>query len=184
MNADHSRLAHVALREGLLVGILALASALFMNHGILYLAGDTVPRTTRPEAYVLVTAILYVFVRGIDLLLRARAPRVRANLVLCPECGQELGDATPVGSTGRRAEPLSPRPTEKQILAAVALRRAIDDARRIAELRGRRADPVVAAFRGDFENAPTALLAAREDPDVVMASKRVPREPWRPRLGR
>ena len=184
VNPNESRLAHVALREALLLGILALASVLFINHGILYLTGDVAPRSTRPESYALVTVVLYVFVRGIDLVLRVRAPRVKADLVLCPECGQDLADGTPKAAQVDRTEPLTPRPTEKEILAAVALRRAIDDARRVAELRGRGVDPVVSAFRGDFENAPAALLKAREELELPTSAPRVPREPWRPKIGR
>jgi hypothetical protein len=184
MSLNGSRIAHVVLRESLLVGILALASVLYIYHGILYLMGDVAPRSTRPEAYILVTAILYVFVRGIDLVLRSRAPRVKANLELCPECGQELSDAAPKLIHPQVSEPLEPRPSQKEVLAAVALRKAIDDARDVARMRGRAVDPVVSALRGDFRNAPAAVLASREDSDGASHAKPVPREPWRPRLGR
>lgn len=184
VNANRSRLVELAMRELLLLGIVALAAVLFINHGLLYLNGDNVPRTTRPEAYILATAIFYVFVRGVDIVLRMRAPRVAADLVLCPECGQELGDPTPKANPGHATIDVSQRPSERDVLTAVALRRAIDEARRIAARRGRTVDPVVSAIRGDFENAPAAMLREPEEGDSGLDIPRIPREPWRPKLRR
>ena len=148
MEAVKARAVHALLREALLVTLLLGAAFLFLNHGLLYFTGDTTPRSTRPEAYVMTTLALYIFVRGIDMVLRLRLPpREEGGLVLCPECGQELDDPTPQGLEAHFREPGTGRPSERDVLAAIALRKALDDARRAAKTRVRRDGLPTAATR-------------------------------------
>ncbi len=169
MNASEQRLANLAVRELLLLGLLASAAVLFINHGLLYFTGDTTPRSTRPEAYVVTTLVLYVFVRGTFLVLGLRPPRVHGDLVLCPECGQELEDATPKGLADHYGTTVTPRPTERDVLAAIALRKAVDEARYNAQRRSAGPDPLAALLKGDIENLTSAVQFVRgtrapEDP--------------------
>jgi len=172
VSAQGHRFIHLALREALLVALLAAAAGLFINHGLLYLTGDTTPRSTRPEAYVLSTLVLYLFVRGVDLVLRLRPPRVQGDLVLCPECRQELPDGTPQGIEAHFRRPLTPPPTEREILAAIALRKAVDEARYNAQRRGTGLDPLAALLKGDVANPASAVQVVR--------GTRAPEEPKGP----
>jgi hypothetical protein len=77
-----------AVREVLFVVICGAGGWLFLNHGILYLRGDPLPAVSR-EAYVLTTAVLYLFVRSLTLVAGGRAFPARDD-VRCPECGAPI----------------------------------------------------------------------------------------------
>ena len=155
MNARRSWLAHVALKEVLLLGIAAIAAALFYNHEVLYFDGSA-PRPTDPAAYVVLTTILYLLLQVARLAFSFRGPKVRGDLILCPECGQPLDDGTPKGVEAHHEAVLTPRPTEKEVLAAVALRKAIDDAR-VAAQRSAAVRANVPELLGQIENPPVDL---------------------------
>lgn len=169
MNASEQGLVNLAVRELLLLGLLAGAAVLFINHGLLYFTGDTTARSTRPEAYVVTTLVLYLFVRGVYLVLSLRPPRVQGDLVLCPECGQELDDPTPKGLADHHRVPVTPRPTERDVIAAIALRKAVDEARFNAQRRNAGPDPLAALLKIDIEN-PTS-------PVQVVRGTRAPEDP-------
>ncbi|MGQ0796953.1 MAG: hypothetical protein ACT4OI_03695 [Methanobacteriota archaeon] len=177
MNASESRFVEVLLRELLLLALLGGAAVLFINHGILYFTGDTALRSSRPEAYVVTTLVFYVFVRGVYLVLSVRPHRVQGDLVLCPECGQELADPTAAGLAEHYQEVLTPKPSERDVLAAIALRKAVDEARFNAERRGAGPDPLAALVRGNLDNLPAGVKVVRgtREPDDA-------RRPSRPKM--
>lgn len=154
MDASGNRLAAVVVREALLLALLAVGAWVFLNHGLLYFTGDTAPRSTRAEAYVVTTLVFYVFVRGTFLVLSLRPPRAEGDLVPCPECGQELDDGTPKGLIEHYRTALTPRPTERDVLAAIALRRAVDKARLGADRTRRGTDPLDALLDRIVDNPP------------------------------
>ncbi len=96
-----------ALREVLFVVICGAGAWLFLNHGILYLRGDPLPAIPM-EAYVLTTAVLYLFVRSLTLVAGGRALPARDD-ARCPECGAPIrtGD---VPDSGPRPEGPAPDP--------------------------------------------------------------------------
>ena len=160
MNANERRFMHIVAREALFLAIAALGSLVFIQHALLYLDRTWRPQLVPTQAYLLSTLVLYVFLRAITVVALMRPPRVRAGIELCPECGQPFDDGTPKGVAAHRQAPLTPRPTEREILAAVALRKAIDDAR---AARARAVSGIgVRSLRlpGDIENAP---IRPRED---------------------
>lgn len=174
MNARRSWLAHVALKETLLLGIAAIAAALFHNHEILYFDGSA-PRPTDPAAFVVLTTILYLLLQVARLAFSVRGPKVRGDLILCPECGQPLDDGTPKGVEAHQEVALTPRPTEKEVLAAVALRKAIDDARVAAE-RSAAVRASVSDLPGRIEN-PSLDLEEIPDTGRPLVIRRVVRGP-------
>lgn len=162
-------------REGLLFAIAAAAAIVLLNHGNLYLAGPLRIENPRIEAYVLVTAVAYLFLRFLVLAVEMRPTRVHADLVRCPECGQWLDDRTAAGLEAHRRIELTPKPTEKSIISAVALRRAVDAARLGPDqVKGRRpADAVAGA--GQRDDLPgDDVLVALNDPDFLARSRHGP----------
>jgi len=89
------RLAHIALREGSFVSLSVLGAILFLNHQILYMAGDG-PSSLSWQAYAASTVVIYGFLRGIFFVGGMRVPRVGARPDVCPECGQPLEGGTPL----------------------------------------------------------------------------------------
>lgn len=177
MNARRSWLAHVALKEVLLLGIAAVAAALFYNHEVLYFNGST-PRPVAPEAYVVLTTIVYLLLQTARLAFTFRGPKIRGDLILCPECGQPLDDGTPKGVEAHHQTVLTPKPTEKEVLAAVALRKAIDDARASAQ-RSAAVRAGVPELPGHIEN-PSVDLTDIPDAGRPLVIRRVVRGPPAP----
>ncbi|MGI0148140.1 MAG: hypothetical protein ACREDF_01225, partial [Thermoplasmata archaeon] len=95
-------LSRFAVREVLLVGIAGLASFVFINHDALYLPEQFHLSDVRIESYILVTSILYLFLRMVIIIVEMRPPPGRAELVQCPECGQWLADLSATGLEAHR----------------------------------------------------------------------------------
>jgi len=112
-----------------LVGLAAAGAFVFINHENLYLTHPFQLADVRIESYALATIMIYLFLRLVILALEMRPTRAPANLVRCPECGQWLDVRTAAGLAAHRRIELTPKPTQKEIVAAVALRRAVDATR-------------------------------------------------------
>jgi hypothetical protein len=174
--------ARFALREVSLVAIAAAAAVILLTYGNLYLNGAVRIENTRIEPYFLVTAVTYLFLRFVAIALEMRSPRVHADLVRCPECGRWLDDPTASGLEAHRRVELTPKPTEKEIVSAVALRRAVDAARLGIHQRadGRMASgPSGPPRPSDLTGAD--MIAAQNDPDFPEGSRQGP--PIRPEPG-
>ena len=91
---QRARLVHIALREGSFLSLSVVGAILFLNHQILYMAGDG-PSVLPWSAYVASTAVIYAFVRGMFFVGEMRVPRAGQDPSVCPECGQPLADGTP-----------------------------------------------------------------------------------------
>ncbi|MGI0149377.1 MAG: hypothetical protein ACREDF_07595 [Thermoplasmata archaeon] len=92
---QRARLVHIALREGSFLSLSVVGAILFLNHQILYMAGDG-PSVLPWSAYVASTAVIYAFVRGMFFVGEMRVPRAGQDPSVCPECGQPLADGTPL----------------------------------------------------------------------------------------
>jgi hypothetical protein len=172
------------VREALLVGIAAAASFVFLNHEILYLDRPFQVADSRIEPYLLATAILYLFLRLVIAVAEMRPARAPAELVRCPECGQRLDDRSAAGLEAHRRIELTPRPSPKEVVSAVALRKAVDAARfgphSPAENEGAR----VPIGQKPVNLADADLLAALNDPDFLERARHSPQPPPDPRLKR
>ena len=189
MHAFRTRQSRFAMREVLVLGLAAAAAILFIRHDMLYLRGGDGNADAPLASYILATTLFYLGIRFVVLAVDLRPPRVHAELVRCPECGQWLDDPTPSGREDHHRVVITPKPTEKEVLAAVALRKAVDaaraDARRREELDG--LDDVVP--RRASENPTNGdLLRALEDPDALERLLHGPSPPFQakddPRLKR
>jgi hypothetical protein len=116
-------------REILLLGIAVAAAFVFINHDNLYLTHAFRLADVRIESYTLATAMIYLFLRLVIVALELRPTRAHAHVVRCPECGEWLDDPTTAGLEAHRRIELTPKPSPKEIVSAVALRRAVDMAR-------------------------------------------------------
>ena len=157
MTAVEERWERTVGREAALLGVAAIGAYLFFIHGSLYLQAGSEGRPVTLEGFLLVTAIVYLFLR---LILQVGAlfyPEREPRTVVCADCGKALEE--PVPPPPEPAPPIAapPKPSEKEILAAVMLRKAIDEARRSAhkELVGPRNPARLPA--GDVENSPVPL---------------------------
>ncbi len=152
-----SRFARVAFREFAILVIGGIGAIVFLNHEFFYFNQKFTPYDGPMWAYFLLAAVLYLFVRMVFLVAGMFFPRRRPEFILCPECGRELDDASPHGVAEHNRITLTPKPTEKEILAAIMLRKAIDDARRSAKhgLAGPRAE--LPSAPGEAENPPVTF---------------------------
>jgi hypothetical protein len=116
-------------REILLFVIAAAASFAFLNHDNLYLQGRFRLIIDRIEPYLLVTAVSYLFLRVVVLAIELRPPRVHAELVRCPECGQWIDDRSAAGRAAHSKAESAPKPTPKVVVPHVTLRKAVEAAR-------------------------------------------------------
>ena len=157
VSASPSRFARIATREAAILGIGGVAAVVFLNHEFFYLRPGFAPYDGPLPAYFVLTAVLYLFVRMAFLVAGMFFPRKRPEFILCPECGRELDDASPHRVAEHNRITLTPRPTEKEVLAAIMLRKAIDDARRSSthELAGPRVE--VPGPPGAVENPPVSF---------------------------
>ena len=153
MELSERRFMRTTARECALLAVAALGAFLFFIHGSLYLQAGSTARPLSLEGFLLVTAILYLFLRLVFVVAGLYLPRPRTGYVVCPECGRAYDEAAPGGAVRHRRAPLASRPTEKEVLAAIMLRKAIDEARRSArrDLAGPRAEEI--RVPGEIENA-------------------------------
>ncbi|TLZ42191.1 MAG: hypothetical protein E6K19_08380 [Methanobacteriota archaeon] len=121
-------------REILLFVIAAAASFAFLNHDNLYLQGRFRLIIDRIEPYLLVTAVAYLFLRAAVIAIELRPPRVHAELVRCPECGQWIDDRSAAGlaahseaESARKVAPkVAPKVTPMTAVTLAALRKAVE----------------------------------------------------------
>jgi len=172
-------------REILLVGIAAAASFVFINHENLYLDHPFAFADARIESYILATTVLYLFLRLVLIAAEMRSPRVHAELVRCPECGQWIDDPTTAGLEAHRRIELTPKPSPKEIASAVALRRALEAARLgVPSAAGRRMDERTRAAPRPENSASLDRIETHNDPDFLERARHSPKPPSDPRLKR
>jgi hypothetical protein len=125
--------------------------------------------------FAALVTVLYLFLRMAFIVAGMFFPRKRPEFVLCPECGRELDDASPHGVADHNRIALTPKPTGKEVLAAIMLRKAIEDARRSArrDLAGPRVE--VPSLPDDAENMPVSF----EELDRILARLTPTRGPKR-----
>ncbi len=157
MSGSATRFHRVAAREGLLLATAGAGAFVFVNHENLYRVSSWTWGNASPAGYVATTALLYVFARVLFLLAGMYLAPPTEPLVLCPECGRILGDASARGRERHRRQPVSRKPTDREVLAAVMLRKAIDDARRAAKRPLVPPDDSRVLLPGDVENAPLRI---------------------------
>ncbi len=191
MGGYQSRETRFALREIALVALAGTASFLFINHENLYFKGPFVLSSAPLEAYFLATIVIYLFLRLVIIAAEMRFPRAHGELVRCPECGQWLDDPTAAGLEAHHRIFLTSKPSEQEIVSALALRKAVDAARLGAQ--GSRAasrdDTPAAPIDLDDDSGPDLLAALDEpdlldDPDFLERLRHSPNPPREPRLKR
>ena len=133
MDLGDRRFVGVVGRELALVGVAVLGTVVFLLHPELYLTGSPGHAITLGN-FLLVTVILYVLLRLIFFVAGYYLPRPAPKTVVCPECGHALDGSHPKTVRHRKVM-LSAKPTEREVLAAVMLRKAIDDARKSSHRR-------------------------------------------------
>ena len=174
-----------AAREFAIVSLAGLASFLFLNHENLYLREPFALSNAPIEAYFLATIIIYLFLRMLIIAVEMRPTRSRKGAIRCPVCGQRLDTLTAAGRDAHRRIELTPKPSEREIVSAVALRKAVDAAHfstRASKAVSR--DDVTTSAR-DLENVSSRdLVAAIEDPDLLERLRHSPHPPLDPRLKR
>ncbi len=153
MELSDSRYVRRTAREFAVLAVAAIGAFLFFIHGSLYLQSGSTARPLTLEGFLLVTTILYLFLRLIFLVAGFYFPQARPEYVVCPECGRAYDEAVPGEAAEHRRSAVTPRPTEREVMAAIMLRKAIDEARRSSrhELAGPR-DEIV-RLPGEVENA-------------------------------
>ena len=114
-----------------------------------------------------------------------RPTRARKGAVRCPECGQRLDTLTVGGREAHRRIELTPKPSEKEIVSAVALRKAVDAAHFSARASKVVSQDDITTSARDLENLSSRdLVAAIDDPDVIERLLHSPNPPRDPRLRR
>ena len=174
-----------AARELAIVSLAGLASFLFINHENLYLTGPFALSNAPLEAYFLATIVIYLFLRMLIIAAEMRPNRARSGPLQCPECGQRLDGMTASAREAHRRIELTPKPSEKEVVSAVALRRAVDTAHFSARAsKGVSREDVTTSAR-DLENVSSRdLVAAIVDPDLLERLLHGPNPPREPRLKR
>jgi len=174
VRAGAHRVIFVTVREILLVALAALAAVLFLNHQVLYLDGDFEPYGGPLLAYVLATLVIWMFLRAVLFAATMRPTRIRGGVEVCPECGQVLDDATPQGLETHRRVTLTPRPSHREVLAAVSLRKAVDGARVVTPRSHAAAGDPLARLKAEVENRPQSfdgMPGPRDDPSPGRSPK-------------
>jgi len=154
MEHSESRYVRTTAREFAVLAVAAIGAYLFFIHGSLYIVPPGTARPLNLEGFLLVTAILYLFLRLVFVVAGLYYPRPAPQYTVCEECGKILDETPPPAATRRPALGPSHRPTEKEVLAAVMLRKAIDDARRLAKKDLTGPEPEHVRLPGDVENVP------------------------------
>ena len=174
-----------AARELAIVSLAGLAAFLFLNHQNLYLREPFALSNAPLEAYFLATIVIYLFLRMLIIAAEMRPTRSPKGEIRCPECGQRLDTLTTAGRKAHRRIELTPKPSEREIVSAVALRKAVDAAHfsaRASKVASR--DDVTTSAR-DLENVSSRdLVAAIDDPDLLERLLHGPNPPKEPRLKR
>jgi len=174
-----------AARELAIVSLAGLASFIFMNHQNLYLSGPFALSNAPIEAYFLATIVIYLFLRMLIIAAGMRPTRIRSGSVRCPECGQRLDNLTAAGLEAHHRIELTPKPSKKEVVSAVALRRAVDAAHLSVRASKAVSRDGVAAPTRDFENVSgDDLVAAIDDPNLLERLLHGPSPPRDPRLRR
>ncbi len=185
MSGYRTREGGSAAREFAIVSLAGLASFLFLNHENLYLREPLALSNAPIEAYFLATIVIYLFLRMLIIAAEMRPTRSRKGAIRCPECGQRLDTLTAAGRDAHRRIELTPKPSEREIVSAVALRKAVDAAHfsaRTSKVVFR--DEVTTTAR-DLENVSSRdLVAAIDDPDLLERLRHSPNPPRDPRLKR
>jgi hypothetical protein len=168
-------------REILLFVIAVAVSVAFLNHENLYLENGFRLITRRIEPYLLVTAVAYLFLRFAVIAVELRPPRVHAELVRCPECGQWMDDTSAAGPAAHQkadaAAKTTRQPTPKDAVPVAALRRAIDAARSVTPMSE---DPETTpdAAGATSQNVDSRdLVKALGDPSFLEPMRRAPKPP-------
>jgi hypothetical protein len=158
----------------------------FINHENLYLTHPFQLADVRIESYALATVMIYLFLRLVILALEMRPTRAPANLVRCPECGQWLDARTAGAVAAHRRIELTPKPSPKEVVSAVALRRAVDAARLPSvprRLPGNLETNVVVPPPANALPPDVTAAQAEADPDYLERMRHSPERPD-PRLRR
>ena len=180
-----TRFSRSASREVLLVAISGGAAFFFINHENLYLKHFFILSDVRIESYFLATVMVYLFLRLVILAAEMRPARAHAELVRCPECGQWLDDPTSAGLEAHRRIELTPKPSPKEVVSAVALRKAVDAAR-VGTMQPP-ADPSEAITPANQETETFTshdFVAGLNGPDFVERMRHSPKRPADPPLKR
>ncbi len=185
MTSFRTRERRSAARELAIVSLAGIASFLFINHENLYLSGPFALSQAPIEAYFLATIVIYLFLRMLIIAAEMRPTRARAGSLRCPECGQRLDGLNPAAREAHRRIELTPKPSEKEIVSAVALRKAVDAAHFSARASKAVSGEDVATSARDLENVSSRdLVAAIDDPDLLERLLHGPNPPRDPRLKR
>ncbi|HEY5538411.1 MAG TPA: hypothetical protein VIL58_02575, partial [Thermoplasmata archaeon] len=170
------RLGILAMRESLFIGVAAIGSWLFLNHGILYLDRAYQLRPVPATAYLFATGVLYFFLRATTLIAFVRAPAYQDGVEICPECGQPIDDNTPTGALARHEQIHVPflRP---RVPAPSALRSSVERSQPLPPP----SDLDAFVWESDeFENLPpTGFDDDPPPPDPPPPPKPGERDPWR-----
>ncbi len=183
MKAFQTQEGRFAMREALFLGIAALGAWLFLDHELL--EGGSPPPWSLSE-FLVSTIVVYLFLRTIVVVVEMRTPRTHAELVRCPECGQWIDDPTAAGRAAHHRIEMTPKPSDKEIASAVALRKAFDAAR-VAAQASRDAERMQGPPTPSvpLENISSKdLVAAIDDPDLLERLRHGPTPPSDPRLKR
>jgi len=157
VSGSATRFHRVVAREGLLLATAAAGAFVFVNHENLYRLSSWTWGNASPAGYLATTALFYVFARVLFLLAGMYLAPSAQPLVLCPECGRILDDPSARGIERHWRQPMSRKPTDREVLSAVLLRKAIDDARRAAKRPLVPPDDPRVVPPGDVENAPLRI---------------------------
>jgi len=167
-----------ALRELLLLVIAVAAAFVFINHDNLYLNHPFRLADARIESYLLASVVIYLFLRVAIIALEMRPPRPADGLLRCPECGEWIDVRSADGLAAHHRIALTPKPSPKEIVSAVALRKAVDAARfgplapRVETGNERTpAMPILENLTGQD------LIEALHDPDFVERIRHSPQRP-------
>ena len=174
-----------AARELAIVSLAGLASFMFLNHENLYLRRPFALSNAPIEAYFLATIVIYLFLRMLIIAAEMRPTRSRGGAIHCSECGQRLDTLTAAGREAHRRIELTPKPSEREIVSAVALRKAVDAAHFSARASNVVSRDDVPTSARDLENISSRdLVAAIDDPELLERLRHSPNPLRDPRVKR
>ena len=183
MTKVRTRSFHSLGGEALLVGLSAAGAFVFINHENLYLTHPFQLADVRIESYVLATIMMYLFLRLVLLAFEMRPMRAPPSMMRCPECGQWLDTRTAAGLAAHRRIELTPKPSQKEVVAAIALRKAVEAThlRRLPPGYGGTETNPSAPLPG--KGLGPSTITADDDPDGLERARHSP-VPLDPRLKR
>lgn len=179
MTESGSRFARVAIRESAILAVAVVAAFLFDLHQTFY-SGNVRDLGMPAWVLLLLVVVLYLFIRMLFLIGTMFYTAREAELVLCPECGRLYDESKPGAMETHHRITLTPKPTEREIVAAIMLRKAIDDARR-SSTRSLSGPKVVVSDvpPADVENPPVSMDEFERilrDLDFAHAPRRGPQD--------